>query len=598
MNGALARLSVVGALIVSGPLGAQDFLPGDLESAGLERIVPDTLVSDPDGRNALGNWEPFASVLGNRVFLIEGNAFAVDDANDVAMQRYVVAFQPVDGGEPAAGEVFFADDGTPYPGPINNYRQNGNPGRVAGDTRPGAVNFIAGGEASPNELAQFLSDGRWNTGVVRNGRFAAVQTYSLDPATLGQAMLCKAFDAINGRLTSGDPGTDQISRFGGELSGLDDGNFVVVVEDRSKLHEPSGNAVVAVIVAPDGTILRDSFVIAPGDIWSNLAAFAGGFCVRVGGVLRFYDNVGELLGTADQGDIGLVDPLGNPILFDRGRGDGTRIAGHINGPYVFLAGKAGSDVHVAVWDSRDFTYVAQANVNELTEENGGTDDVDFRPAIDRVNLAVDALNRVVVTYEATPAGLSAAQTVARVLAFDAEELTFSYLTPTFFPFVNWTDGAPIAGAAIHTVRPSPAMTTRQICIAAKGEINGENEPTLGADSPLEVNFYTVFAHPDPQDDPTTPVAGLPSLFRRGDANDDGKQDISDAIFVLTHLFLGGPRWNCEEGSDINGDGGTDLSDAVYLLGHLFLGTPAPPAPYPDCGPDPDGAECPESSCNG
>jgi hypothetical protein len=51
------------------------------------------------------------------------------------------------------------------------------------------------------------------------------------------------------------------------------------------------------------------------------------------------------------------------------------------------------------------------------------------------------------------------------------------------------------------------MTTKQICVAAKGEINLQNKPELGKNSPKEVNFYTVFSHPIPKEDPTTPVAG-------------------------------------------------------------------------------------------
>lgn len=577
---------------------AQDYVPGGLESVELERIVDDRVVCDNQGRPALANWEPYASVLGKSVFLVESNTYS-ESQQEPDTQRYVVLFQPVDGSEPVLGEGFFADDGTPYRGKINNYRQNGNPGRVAGDKRPGAVNFIVGGETSVDEFPEFRSDDRWDTGVIRNGRYATVQLYELDLKTLTQKPLCKAFDAANGRLTEGDPQTQEITRFGGEVAALDNGNFVIVVEDRGKLHDPNAaRAAVAVIVAPDGSIVKESFVVAPTEIWSNLAAYKGGFCVRVGGVLKFYDNDGTLRGEADQADPNLVDPLGNPVTFDRGRGDGTRIASHINSPYVFLAGKSGADVRIAVWDSRDFSYVAQANVNELTEGNGGTDDDDFRVTFDRVNLAVDALNRVVVAYEATLPNLKA-QTVVRVLALNEETLEFEYLTPSFFPFINFDDGAvvPPGLTGIRTFRPTVAMTTREILIAAKGEINSENDPTLGADTPSEINFYTVFAHPDPKDDPTTPVGGVRTKFRRGDVNDDAKHDISDAIFLLSHLFLGGERWNCDEGADINGDEKQDISDAVYLLGHLFLGGAEPPAPYPDCGEDPGGGECPESSCN-
>lgn len=36
-------------------------------------------------------------------------------------------------------------------------------------------------------------------------------------------------------------------------------------------------------------------------------------------------------------------------------------------------------------------------------------------------------------------------------------------------------------------------------------------------------------------------------------------------------------------TNANGDGRADLSDAVYLLTHLFLGGPAPIEPFPECG---------------
>ncbi len=60
---------------------------------------------------------------------------------------------------------------------------------------------------------------------------------------------------------------------------------------------------------------------------------------------------------------------------------------------------------------------------------------------------------------------------------------------------------------------------------------------------------------------------------RGDVNDDGAIDLSDAVFVLRHLFSGGeaPRGP----ADVNGDGDVNIADPIYLLAHLFLGGPAP-----------------------
>jgi hypothetical protein len=75
-------------------------------------------------------------------------------------------------------------------------------------------------------------------------------------------------------------------------------------------------------------------------------------------------------------------------------------------------------------------------------------------------------------------------------------------------------------------------------------------------------------------------------FRRADANADGTADMSDAITILSYLFLGGQMNNCLDAADVNDDGTVDLSDAVSLLGHLFLGTKAPPEPFIECGVDP------------
>jgi hypothetical protein len=82
-------------------------------------------------------------------------------------------------------------------------------------------------------------------------------------------------------------------------------------------------------------------------------------------------------------------------------------------------------------------------------------------------------------------------------------------------------------------------------------------------------------------------------FIRSDANYDRLVNISDSIFILTYLFLGGADPACLDAVDSNDTGALDLSDAVYLLNHLFLGSPPPPAPYPEPGsdPTPDALDC-------
>ena len=86
-------------------------------------------------------------------------------------------------------------------------------------------------------------------------------------------------------------------------------------------------------------------------------------------------------------------------------------------------------------------------------------------------------------------------------------------------------------------------------------------------------------------------------FIRGDCNNDGSQDVSDAISLLGYLFQGSAVPPCLKACDVNGDGVPDLSDAVYSLTFLFPGGPPPPPPYPDCADDPDiRLGCEESRC--
>ena len=75
-------------------------------------------------------------------------------------------------------------------------------------------------------------------------------------------------------------------------------------------------------------------------------------------------------------------------------------------------------------------------------------------------------------------------------------------------------------------------------------------------------------------------------FLRGDSNQDSEVDISDAIAVVSYLFLGGETLQPEQAADINADGELDLADAVYLLNFLYRGGPQPPPPFPQTGAAP------------
>jgi parallel beta-helix repeat protein len=76
-------------------------------------------------------------------------------------------------------------------------------------------------------------------------------------------------------------------------------------------------------------------------------------------------------------------------------------------------------------------------------------------------------------------------------------------------------------------------------------------------------------------------------FIRGDVSPDGSLDLSDAIAVLSLLFLGPPAaLGCEDGADADDSGTLGLTDGILILEFLFLGGPPPAEPFPACGLDP------------
>ena len=72
----------------------------------------------------------------------------------------------------------------------------------------------------------------------------------------------------------------------------------------------------------------------------------------------------------------------------------------------------------------------------------------------------------------------------------------------------------------------------------------------------------------------------------GDCNQHSRLDISDAVCLLGHLFLGAPQsLPCADGEvtdaanrelmNLNGDQSIDLTDAIHVLRYLFQGGPEP-----------------------
>ncbi len=75
-------------------------------------------------------------------------------------------------------------------------------------------------------------------------------------------------------------------------------------------------------------------------------------------------------------------------------------------------------------------------------------------------------------------------------------------------------------------------------------------------------------------------------FLRGDANGDGRINLTDSISILGHLFQGMPL-ECADAGDFNDTGDLNITDVVAMLEYLFQpGGALPPPPFPELGVDP------------
>lgn len=74
------------------------------------------------------------------------------------------------------------------------------------------------------------------------------------------------------------------------------------------------------------------------------------------------------------------------------------------------------------------------------------------------------------------------------------------------------------------------------------------------------------------------------VFRRGDASNDSRINLTDVISQVRWIFAGESAPVCPAAFDANGDLAVDTTDIVFLLNFLFwAGEPLPP---PRCTPDP------------
>jgi hypothetical protein len=109
---------------------------------------------------------------------------------------------------------------------------------------------------------------------------------------------------------------------------------------------------------------------------------------------------------------------------------------------------------------------------------------------------------------------------------------------------------------------------------------------------LEANTYTadidLYCN-DPVNDHITIPAELTVLaeppYVCGDADGDDNVNVSDAVFVINYVFVGGETPDPLEAADVNCDSEVNVSDAVSIINYVFAGGNAPCDPSGDGIPD-------------
>jgi ankyrin repeat protein len=82
-------------------------------------------------------------------------------------------------------------------------------------------------------------------------------------------------------------------------------------------------------------------------------------------------------------------------------------------------------------------------------------------------------------------------------------------------------------------------------------------------------------HPSPSPgEPDTFSYNVP-WYVRGDANGDWVVSVTDVVYLINHLFIGGPGPEVWQAGDANCDETINVSDVVYLINYLFISGPPP-----------------------
>ncbi len=110
--------------------------------------------------------------------------------------------------------------------------------------------------------------------------------------------------------------------------------------------------------------------------------------------------------------------------------------------------------------------------------------------------------------------------------------------------------------------------------------NGGNTGTIDGTPVFVATFYFNFecrdsSVPQKADTLSVSVTIIEPPYLCGDADGSEIVNISDAVYLISYIFSGGPAPDPVESGDADCSGIVNISDAVYLISYIFSGGPAP-----------------------
>jgi len=403
------------------------------------------------------------------------------------------------------------------------------------------------------------ADGACHPSYGRNGfdydaDVACVQL--LEGPPLNPVPLSPITDPIYGKAASGAQ-NGKPTLFGGEIRCLSNGNFAVVVEDQTGNTIPVDRASLATIVdAQDGSPTIGEVMVGPFNanqganpsastgIWSNMAAFDGGFAIRphtgtedASGYLTigFWDNEANPQGTWPT--IVRTDP-NSPLAPAGGfttsisilSGTETRIDSDIRSDFVYMAGR-GVD---ATGDPDGGVYITKINAKTRTtaDEVYVTEGLSVAPQ--RVTVCSDKYDNVFVCWSDT-SNTGNLQIAGRLFDSNLDPLTDAFLV------FEHSELGPESPDGFSVRRPSCSMVDGRILVTG-----AVDEDALSIGYSRNDALAVVLSVNDVLPPTLTPTATEPpeptaTMNPRSDINSDNVVDANDLlILMLDWMKAAGP----------------------------------------------------------